>query len=146
MKIHTLALATIVTLAMTWTTQAKPDKPRKARPEHPVLSDMDTNGDGSVSLDEFLAAHTARLQKRFSQMDQNADGLVTKDEMQNARKQLRGKKDRKNKRSGPDEAQAGQASDPAPESDDDSSDSSDDHSSAPSEDSTSSKDSEEDGD
>ena len=69
---------------------------------------MDANGDGKVSWDEFLAAHTAKLQahlqqrtekgetkepldqvfakhttmwkQRFQAMDTNADGFVTKDE------------------------------------------------------------------
>lgn len=99
MKIPTLALAAIIPLAMTWTIQANPDKkPRKAQPESPLLSNMDSNGDDCVSLDEFMAAQTERLKKRFHKMDQDGNGLVTQEEIQNARKHTSGRMGRKNKR------------------------------------------------
>lgn len=39
---------------------------------------MDTNGDGLVSKDEFMAEHM----KRFEAMDSNHDGGVSKDEIE----------------------------------------------------------------
>jgi Ca2+-binding EF-hand superfamily protein len=38
---------------------------------------MDTNGDGVVSQDEFLAAAKAR----FAKIDKNGDGFIDADEM-----------------------------------------------------------------
>ena len=38
---------------------------------------MDTNGDGSVSQDEYIAAAKAR----FAKLDKNGDGFIEADEM-----------------------------------------------------------------
>ncbi len=45
------------------------------------LAEMDTNGDGAVSLDELTASATAKIQERFTKMDTNGDGQVTEDEL-----------------------------------------------------------------
>ncbi len=45
----------------------------------------DTNKDGAVSRDEFLAAHG----KRFAMMDANKDGAVSAEERQGARAKMR---------------------------------------------------------
>ena len=50
---------------------------------------MDTNGDGAVSVEE----HEAMAAERFSKMDTNGDGKVTKDEMK-ARWGKKGKGDK----------------------------------------------------
>lgn len=42
----------------------------------------DTNGDGVISRDEFMA----RAAKRFEKMDANGDGSLSKDEMKRPRK------------------------------------------------------------
>ncbi len=45
------------------------------------FAEMDTNGDGAVSLDELTTAATAKIQERFTKMDTNGDGQVTEDEL-----------------------------------------------------------------
>jgi Ca2+-binding EF-hand superfamily protein len=42
-----------------------------------IVQRLDTNGDGAVSQDEYLAA----AKKRFSRMDRNDDGFIDADEM-----------------------------------------------------------------
>ena len=46
---------------------------------------MDTNNDGKVSKDEFMA----RTTKRFTEMDANGDGFITKDEKKTHRKKMK---------------------------------------------------------
>lgn len=50
---------------------------------------MDSNGDGMVSKDEFMAAHM----QRFEKMDTNADGNVSKDEIEAHRAAMRAKRE-----------------------------------------------------
>lgn len=49
-----------------------------ARPERIDFSELDTNGDGNLSFDEFMALPTPRLDR----MDTNGDGNVTAAEVQ----------------------------------------------------------------
>ena len=42
-----------------------------------TLTDSDTNKDGKISKDEWIAFHT----KMFQKMDKNGDGLLDEDEM-----------------------------------------------------------------
>lgn len=53
-----------------------------ASADHRGLEAADANGDGFVSLDEFEAAHAARVRERFARMDENADGLLSADELE----------------------------------------------------------------
>ena len=46
---------------------------------------MDANGDGKVTVDEFVAAHADAIKKRFAAMDANGDGVLTKDEVETVR-------------------------------------------------------------
>lgn len=52
---------------------------------HSRLAEFDADGDGSLSLDEFKALHTAMISEiivdRFQHLDADGDGLVTKAEM-----------------------------------------------------------------
>ena len=53
-----------------------------ARPEpETAFADMDANGDGAVSQDEFLSAAEARASERFATVDSDADGGVTLEEL-----------------------------------------------------------------
>lgn len=55
----------------------------------------DTNGDGVISKDEFLA----QAEERFKQMDTNGDGKITKEEGQAAHEGMREKmKERRHER------------------------------------------------
>ncbi|MGE5476587.1 MAG: EF-hand domain-containing protein [Bacteroidales bacterium] len=44
-----------------------------------MMTEMDTDHDGFVSREEFLAAH-ARADKMFEQLDSNHDGAISRDE------------------------------------------------------------------
>lgn len=41
---------------------------------------MDADGDGVVTLEEFVAPHTERGEFRFARLDQNDDGVISADE------------------------------------------------------------------
>jgi Ca2+-binding EF-hand superfamily protein len=41
------------------------------------FADVDTNGDGSLSLSEITAATTAGAEKQFARLDTNGDGFIT---------------------------------------------------------------------
>lgn len=57
-------------------TDGRPDNGN--RPERVDFSELDTNGDGNLSFDEFMALPTPRLDR----MDTNGDGNVTAVEVQ----------------------------------------------------------------
>jgi len=44
--------------------------------KHAMLKKADSNHDGKVSKDEFLAAATKMANKRFNRMDANHDGVL----------------------------------------------------------------------
>ncbi len=46
------------------------------------LQDADTNKDGAISHDEFIAAHQARSEEMFAMMDANHDGKIDLSERQ----------------------------------------------------------------
>ena len=48
------------------------------------LKETDTNGDGNISKQEFMAG----CEKRFQKMDANGDGQITKEERQQMRSQM----------------------------------------------------------
>jgi hypothetical protein len=48
------------------------------------IKEADTNGDGNISKQEFMAG----CEKRFQKMDANGDGQITKEERQQMRSQM----------------------------------------------------------
>jgi|GEM_PF-3008051 len=54
------------------------------------MKKMDTDGDGVVSKDEFLA----HAEKKFAKKDKNGDGVLDADEMKKHCKYKKGKKDK----------------------------------------------------
>lgn len=54
---------------------------RGDRQAAPSFDELDTDGDGGLSLEEFLAMHKERLASRFDRMDENGDGVITEDEV-----------------------------------------------------------------
>lgn len=49
----------------------------------------DSNGDGQVSLDEFVAARTALAEREFARLDADADGMLSSEELRGAARGLR---------------------------------------------------------
>jgi Ca2+-binding EF-hand superfamily protein len=54
--------------------------PERPEPEA-VFADMDANGDGAVSEDEFLGAAESRASDRFARVDADGDGGITLEEL-----------------------------------------------------------------
>lgn len=50
-----------------------------------MFSQADTNSDGSLTKDEFVAAAQKRAASKFDILDKNHDGKLTKDEMPHPR-------------------------------------------------------------
>ena len=84
-----LAIVAITCFAFASYTQADDHKGPKHHPEMPKFEKMDTNADGAISFDEFLAAHRIWMQKKFNKMDQDHNGTVSKAELQAARKKMK---------------------------------------------------------
>lgn len=63
--------------------QAAGDDRPEARPDREDLLAMaDSNGDGSLALDELSAAQTDQALQRFARLDTDGDGLITGTELQ----------------------------------------------------------------
>jgi hypothetical protein len=52
-------------------------------PRHgfPKFEDFDVNSDGSLTIDEFVAASAKKQSEHFTRMDSNGDGKLSKDEL-----------------------------------------------------------------
>ena len=53
---------------------------------HHKMQDADTNKDGAISRDEFMAGHQAMADKMFSKMDANNDAKSTRPSAPRAKK------------------------------------------------------------
>lgn len=62
-----------------------PADPRANRPHHPsregFLRRMDTDGDGSVSKEEFLRFHAERAEEAFDRFDRDGDGSISAEDL-----------------------------------------------------------------
>ena len=99
MKAHTLILGLIACFVLSGNaavfSQDSEDVPQKRGSGK--FKKMDTDGDGQISLDEFLA----RAEQRFEKMDGDEDGYVTATEYKEKRKGMRAKsRERRGKRQG----------------------------------------------
>ncbi len=63
------------------------DFPNFLSPEE-RFSTADTNEDGFLDMDEFVAAKTLRAEERFNKIDLDSDGLISKAELTTAFKKL----------------------------------------------------------
>ncbi|GJL73203.1 MAG: hypothetical protein NMNS01_24020 [Nitrosomonas sp.] len=61
-------------------------KSDKKRHKHPKMSDVDLDGDGKISKDEFFKHHEAMFDKK----DLNNDGFIDEDEMRKMMKKKHG--------------------------------------------------------
>lgn len=56
------------------------DKEKK-RHKRPSFSEIDNDGDGSISQDEFIAAHIEKLERKFRHIDEDESGGLSEDEL-----------------------------------------------------------------
>ncbi len=76
-----------VLVALSLSAQAAPGDEEKGTggPVTRALAQIDTDGDGQLSLDEFVEARLARAEERFLTLDTDGDGLVTPDDFDGER-------------------------------------------------------------
>ena len=82
----TPSLAVILGIALATAAVAQP--PMDFSPAE-MLKRADTDGDGTVSRDEFIKARTARLEQTFERMDANGDGKLDEQEAEAGAEQMR---------------------------------------------------------
>ena len=56
---------------------------------HRRFERVDTNGDGLLSKDEMMSAHSDRIDKMFINFDKNGDSKLSKKELRSLRYELR---------------------------------------------------------
>lgn len=96
MKTRLFLMTAAAALAMTVSAMAQEpgEKAADAAPEfgkdkvEMMMQKADTNGDGMISKEEFMAKH----EKRFTEIDTSGDGQLSKDEMQAHREAMKAKR------------------------------------------------------
>jgi Ca2+-binding EF-hand superfamily protein len=58
---------------------------RRASPAH-MIERLDSNGDGQVDTEEFIAPQVARIDEMFEQRDTDDDGLISESEYQSGKR------------------------------------------------------------
>ena len=53
--------------------------------KRPSFDDLDQDKSGTLTLDEFVAAATARATERFNRLDNDKNGVVTQEELEAAK-------------------------------------------------------------
>lgn len=84
MKTKAFVFATLLMGAAAWAEKAPED-----RHGPPPFTEIDANGDGSVSLGEFTEAQQKQIEKRFRFMDSNNDGKLSQGEMESGRERMK---------------------------------------------------------
>ncbi len=89
MKAHTLILGLVAcaVFAGNGVVLAQESEGGHQKRSHGKLKKVDADGDGQISLDEFLA----RAEKRFGKMDANKDGYLNASDYKEKRKAVRAK-------------------------------------------------------
>lgn len=91
MKMNKIALLVatlgIFSFAQAYADDAMPKHPCPACPEHEM--NADTNKDGKISHDEFMAASQKRAEEHFKRMDTNGDGFIDQAERKAAFEKMR---------------------------------------------------------
>lgn len=57
-----------------------------------VFAEMDRDGSGDISADEFVAYHEDMLRKKFARIDDDGDGKVSKTELKLHHEQMKNKR------------------------------------------------------
>jgi hypothetical protein len=78
MKIKHLVAVTALALGLTQLAYANHDgsDDKHCDRKHHGMQDADTNKDGAISKDEFMAQHQKMADKMFGKMDANKDGKI----------------------------------------------------------------------
>lgn len=92
-KTISIAAAAAILAAAAVPAFADAKEPRRAGADR-AFAQMDADGDGKVSLEEFKAAAAARAEKRFSVMDADGDGFLSADDLKGPADRLDGHKKR----------------------------------------------------
>lgn len=93
-KFLILAAAALVAVPAVSHAEDKPTPPAQGeKGPGKMFKETDTNGDGKMSKDEFMAFH----EKRFSEMDKNGDGQIDSDEARAKAKEWREKMEERRK-------------------------------------------------
>lgn len=79
------SLAAVVGIVLATAAVAQPP----LEPAGEMLKRADTDGDGTMSLAEFVASRTARLEEQFARMDKDGDGKINEREAEAAAEQMR---------------------------------------------------------
>lgn len=106
MKLNKLIIIGLAAAFLSSFVAAKPGggKGKGERPPKRVFSEVDTDSDGKVSLEEFLvgAPNEERATKRFEKRDKDEDSFLSEEEF-NAPKGKKGKKGKGKRKKGGDE-------------------------------------------
>ncbi len=82
----TLAVATLILCASGYTLADSFPSHDKG---HHDMAEADTNKDGKISHDEFIAASTKRAEEMFKRMDTNNDGFIDQAEKEAMHEKMR---------------------------------------------------------
>ena len=58
------------------------DREPRVRPQVALLARFDTNGDGRVSRDEYIAVYAEPIREQFAEMDIDKDGYLSRAELE----------------------------------------------------------------
>ncbi len=83
-----IAVGAVLAFGVVHAAEDQQDMPPMGGPEGNIKI-MDTDKDGKVSQDEYLAHARQRAERLFKMLDSNGDGFLTKDEFQAGRKRVR---------------------------------------------------------
>lgn len=95
-----LGIVLISTPVLSQEDDQRPPRDRR-HGHHQDLKQLDQNGDGQLSIDEFVDGHMKQLKERFNRIDKNGDGVLSHDEMKDARKRHRDRAERRRSDRGP---------------------------------------------
>ena len=79
------------------------DGPRRDRRhgQHQSFDELDQDGDGFLSFEEFVAGHMQRLNERFRRIDKDEDGALSEEELKETHKKHRRRGNRRRGEQGP---------------------------------------------
>ncbi|WP_231757830.1 EF-hand domain-containing protein [Microbulbifer elongatus] len=93
-NVHALFISSMLLVTSTSFAQEESSTGGKGGRLGDMMTKLDTDGDGRISVDEFSAFSPKRgdPEEMFSRIGQDGDGFVTEEEMKQARKGMRGKR------------------------------------------------------